>query len=438
MLPPLLFSVRAPTLLASFWRAHLSRQSSYVSPRRGPLSFILFRLDALGDVVMTTPLFRELKRTCPNSHLTVVVQAAFRSLLVTNPHIDQILTVREVKTRWLPRRAKKLLAALILYWTRLRGRHYDVAISPRWDLDEHLATLLCVLTNATVSLGYSEAVSPLKQTLNRGFDDAFSICLRPGPLQHEVLRNLAFITTLGGVVQESSLDIRVTERNREQASRLLGPMPDSTTLIALGIGAHSASRRWPLEFFAQSVARLARHGPVQPVILCSSSERPQALELAGLLSCEPILSCGAPLRDVCALLERCDLLIGNDSGTAHLAAAMDCRTIVISRHPRDGDPNHSNSPRRFAPYCERYRVLQPNSGLDGCASSCRSHEAHCITAVSVEEVVAAARQMLVAERVPPVPISEYAKSKQEAGVLRLRVDAGRTLEFHRPEPVGAP
>ena len=47
------------------------------------------------------------------------------------------------------------------------------------------------------------------------------------------------------------------------------------------------------------------------------------------------------------MLERCDLFIGNDSGTAHLAAAMDCKTIVISRHPRDGDPNHSNSPVRF-------------------------------------------------------------------------------------------
>ena len=42
---------------------------------------------------MTTPLFRELKRAYPKSHCTVVVQNAFRPLLVTNPHIDEVLSV---------------------------------------------------------------------------------------------------------------------------------------------------------------------------------------------------------------------------------------------------------------------------------------------------------------------------------------------------------
>jgi len=94
------------------------------------------------------------------------------------------------------------------------------------------------------------------------------------------------------------------------------------------------------------------------------------------------------------VLERCDLFIGNDSGAAHLAAAMDCRTIVISRHPRNGDPNHGNSPLRFAPYGREVRVLQPPAGLDACTDCCRVPEPHCITAVSVDDVFAAAWGML--------------------------------------------
>jgi heptosyltransferase III len=394
MLPPLFLSVRAPTLLASLWRSLFSEKSRGGLPYCSPLSIIIFRLDAMGDVVMTTPLFRELKRAFPESHCTMVVRRTVRPLLVTNPHIDEILTPPKVRLPLLPRRAKALTAALLLYWSCLRRRRFDVAISPRWDLDEHFATLLCLLTKAARRVGYSEKSSPLKQRLNRGFDVAFNICLPPGPVRHEVVRNLVVLEALGGTVQDSRLEIRLTERDRAFASRLLTKIPASTRVIALGIGAITAGRRWPLQRYADCVSRIAERLRVQPVIVCSANEGEQALHLAKLLPCGPIILSGAPLREVCAVLERCDLFIGNDSGAAHLAAAMDCKTIVISRHPRDGNPNHANSPSRFGPHCSEARVLQPATGLDSCSDCCRMPEPHCITAVSVDDVVAAGRAML--------------------------------------------
>jgi heptosyltransferase-2 len=160
--------------LAILWRSFFGDTSRAELPYRGPHSIIIFRLDALGDVVMTTPLFRELKRAFPKSHCTVVVQSALKPLLITNPHIDEILAPTQVSRRYLPRRVNELLAVWLLYWRCLRGRRFDIAISPRWDLDEHLATLLCLLTSATHRVGYTEMASPLKQQLNRGFDAAFS------------------------------------------------------------------------------------------------------------------------------------------------------------------------------------------------------------------------------------------------------------------------
>ncbi len=397
MLPPLFFSVRLPTLLARAWRSLFGGKSSSQLPHRARLSIIIFRLDAMGDVVMTTPLFRELKRAFPKSHCTVVVQSAFRPLLATNPHIDEILAPPKVTAAYLPRRARTLAAALLLYWRCLRGRRFDIAISPRWDLDEHLATLLCLLTNAARRVGYTEKTSPLKQRLNRGFDAAFDICLSAGPVRHEVVRNLAVLEALGATVQDSSLEVRLTERDRAFASCLLAGIPDSSRLIALGIGANSAGRCWPLPRYAECISRLSRLVSVQPVIVCSAGERQEVLHLAKLLSCEPVILSGAPLRQVCAVLERCDLFIGNDSGAAHLAAAMGCKTIVMSRHPRDGDPNHGNSPLRFAPYGREVRVLQPPTGLDACTACCHVPKPHCITAVSVDDVFAAAWRMLGSE-----------------------------------------
>jgi ADP-heptose:LPS heptosyltransferase len=93
-------------------------------------------------------------------------------------------------------------------------------------------------------------------------------------------------------------------------------------------------------------------------------------------------------------LEQYDLFVGNDSGTAHLAAAMDCPTLVISRHPRAGDPNHANSPARFAPRCSRYRVLQPAHGEGDCTNACRLSKPHCIELVTAETAADSALDLL--------------------------------------------
>ena len=240
MLPPLLLSVRVPTKLAIFWRAHLAPRNAIGPRRRDALSLLVIRLDGLGDVVLTTPLFRELKRAFPGSSCTVVVQDAFRPLLVTNPYIDEIIGLRPVQAAWLPVRVRSLLSVLLLYWSRLRGRRFDIAISPRWDVDDHLATFLCSLADAAERVGYTETASPAKQRHNRGFDAAFNTCLSAGPVRHEVLRNLEIVKALGGKVEDSKLEINLTNRDREFATKVLANVPASSTVVAVGIGGRSA------------------------------------------------------------------------------------------------------------------------------------------------------------------------------------------------------
>jgi heptosyltransferase-2 len=434
-LPPLFFSVRLPTLLAMFWRAHIAGRR--VAPaRKGPLTFIIFRLDSLGDVVMTTPFFRALKTAHPASRCTLVVQEQYKPLLVTNPHIGEILTLPEVRPAWLPQGLKRLLAATVFFWTRLRHRQFDFAISPRWDVDEHLATFLCVLTHALCRIGYSETASPAKRHINRGFDRAYELCLPSGPVRHEILRNLTIAETLGATVTDANPVIRLTDQDRDRAARLLARVGPTAKLVAVGIGAASPSRQWPMERYAQTMRQFAAEHAAQFVIVCSAAELELARGLERLLPQPAIVLSGAPLREVCAVLERCDLFIGNDSGCAHLAAAMGCGVVVISRHPRDGDPNHFNSPLRFTPHGLHVRVLQPVTGLDDCRQGCQSRQPHCITQVSVDEVVAAARSLLHDKPMVIVPFSSRQKPGWPAAD-RLRphsIEAARVLGALRSGP----
>lgn len=386
--------VFVPTRVAIWWAR--SRRGERNPPSAKRNSFILFRLDALGDLVLTTPLFRELKRAYPNAHVAAVVQQSHRSVLESNPYIDELLSVPSVRTPSRLKHARYLVTVLKFYWRELRRRRFDIAICPRWDTDEHLATLLCIVTRAGLRVGYSERASAGKRRFNRGFDRAFDICLDTGPLRHEVERNLSIIEALGGTIDDTSTEITLTEEDREYANRVLRNIPAHCVLVVLGIGAQSMGRRWPLERYSAVIDELSKQYPVHVVITCAPLEHEQASHLARTLPGGSTISDSAAIRETCALLAGCDLFIGNDTGAAHLAAAMKCPTIVISRHPRSGDPEHPNSPARFTPWGVAARVLQPERGLDDCDARCREiSRPHCITQVSVPEVVAAANALLM-------------------------------------------
>ena len=138
----LLAFVTLPTWLAIAWRKFLAKQPARPNRSDSPRSILIIRLDQLGDLVLTTPLFRELKRVYPQARLSVAIPTQFKALFTTNRNVDEILTLDEVRAMWLPSRARWLASALWFYWTQLRHRQFDLAVSPRWDVDESLATML--------------------------------------------------------------------------------------------------------------------------------------------------------------------------------------------------------------------------------------------------------------------------------------------------------
>src|SRR5664279_1427797 len=89
-----------PTWLAIGWRKYLAPRSRPACPIGEPRSIIIFRLDQLGDVVLTTPLFRELKRLHPGARCTVVLRPQYKAILTTNRSVDEILRLREVRAKW--------------------------------------------------------------------------------------------------------------------------------------------------------------------------------------------------------------------------------------------------------------------------------------------------------------------------------------------------
>ena len=385
----LLLCLRVPTLAAS-WLCRTFRRNKRET--QSP-AILVVRLDGLGDSVLTLPLLDQLRQSFPGGRISVLSSPAAAALLQGYPAVDEVIPQRTVRAGFLPLQARTFLTALYTYWTTLRGRHFDIAINPRWDVDVYMATFLCALTRASVTVGFEDATTPFKAWLNRGFEKTWNVRVPPGPLQHEVLHGHALARALGCEVRDSHAPrLPVSSAQEEQARQWIGESA-GRVLIALGLPAADPKRRWNIDGYITTLRLLNERFSVHPIVLADEATAEAAERIAEAIP-HSAVAMRLPLLQTAAVLKECVLFIGSDSGLGHIAAAVGCPTITLSPHPTAGDPAHPNSPLRFRPYGEKAEVLQPSTARPGCESSCVAEGAHCIDAITPEQVVAATLEIL--------------------------------------------
>jgi heptosyltransferase-3 len=167
--------------------------------------------------------------------------------------------------------------------------------------------------------------------------------------------------------------------------------------IAIGIGANHKSRCWPVENF-RSLARslLARWPDAGLFLIGGKNDHAAASLICSGLDGSIIDTTGKlSLSETAALLEKCDVFAGNDSGPMHLAGAAGCAVVEISKHPTDGKAEHESSPVRFGPVARWSCVLQPKALAAECQEGCDKSDAHCITSITMEQVMNAISQAFI-------------------------------------------
>jgi ADP-heptose:LPS heptosyltransferase len=397
-------SVRAltsPSATAAFdYLIRRVRRSARNSPKSGKdvRDILVVRPDGIGDVILTGPLLRELRRAFPEARITVIVAPRALDVVQACPHVDEVVTVHipppvsVVETWWRP--LERRLAAISVARRHLRGAEYDVALVPRWGVDLHEASVLAYLSGAPIRVGYSEHVSPERRDRNSGFDRYFTHVVDDRSIKHEVQRNLALLSELGISASDSRLEAWLTAKDCDFANEVL-PSRGSKPLVALGLGAGHRKRLWPIARFVEVGQWLMNRG-ARLVIVGGPGDEVLASEFRERTATSVIdlVGKGATLRQSVAALRKCSLFCGNDGGPMHLAAAAGIPVVEISCHARDGDELHPNSPTRFGPWGVPHRILRPERLADGCVGGCRVHVPHCILGVNVESVIAAVDSLM--------------------------------------------
>ncbi len=290
------------------------RQGDTIDPAQ-IRNILLVRLDHIGDLLMTTPAIRALRKVYPTAGIHLLTKSSNREAVELNPYLDQIITF---DSPWTIARGKKAgLGEILKTALRLRKAAYDCAIGFRPDLRE---ALLIAATGADFRIGYGER--------GGGFCFTHPVLFDPG--RHEILQALDLLSPLGVDPDGVEMDFFLSPGNRESARCFLAGIDHKPGQKLVGIhpGAASPFKRWEAASFSRLGDLLIREGC--RIILFGGPEDRSLLEtIAEEMWTEPAAVYPAGVRDLAALIGNLDCLVGNDSAAGHIAQAVGTRAIVL-------------------------------------------------------------------------------------------------------------
>ncbi|MEZ5979892.1 MAG: glycosyltransferase family 9 protein [Planctomycetota bacterium] len=202
------------------------------------------------------------------------------------------------------------------------------------------------------------------------------------------------------VAAEDLAPFRVTDAARARVEALLGEQelggPGPLVVLNPNAGTLSLERRWPPQHFADLATRFARDMGARIALVGSRGEREWTGEVLARVGpeCSRVANLAGRLDvdELCALLERADLFVGNDSGPMHLAAALGAPTVGLFG---------PETPVMYAPLGRRTRALYKPPACSPCInvhdnklSACWRGRPECLLNLGVDLVEAAARQMV--------------------------------------------
>ena len=300
-------------------------------PSRDISRILITRLRFLGDVVLTTPLIREVHRAFAHAG----------------------------------------------FIKRLREGNFDLVIDL---LGNPRSGLLSLLTGAKYRLGPARRGRAAYYT---------HLVAEPNRSHTQIETHLEFLKFLGMDPYKADQKTEIFVSNQEKTwafSYLAENRFASHPLILLHPGASWPAKRWLPERFAQVATRLQRNLKASTVLLCGPNEQGMTSEVLKAMKDKSHVAEGLTIRQLAALLSVCDLFITNDAGPMHIACALGRPTLALFG---PGDP------QTWFPYPlndKQVAIHQPPSCWPCHLDVCEPID--CMKAITADEVTEKAKELL--------------------------------------------
>jgi lipopolysaccharide heptosyltransferase II len=377
-----------------------SPASSSPCPRR-----ILVRsVNWLGDAVMTTPALQRLREALPDAHLVLLTHEKLASLWERHPSLNAIITFSPGESPW-------------SVASRLRAEPFQTAVvlpnSPRSALEVWLARIPQRIgyTRPCWSWLLTRAISPrpgmgrmsrrsaseVRRLIRLPAGAASPASQRPPDRSaHQIYDYLHLVAALGASPEPLPPRLEITAAEIQQAEQDL--LPDlrrkalnatpgkPVVLLGLNPGAeYGPAKRWPAESFAAVAREISRqHRNCAWLAFGGAGDRQLCSDIARLAGGSVInLAAKTSLRQLMALLKLCRVLLTNDSGPMHVAAALGTPVVV---------PFGSTAPVLTGPGLPgdtRHQLLQAAAPCSPCFRRVCPIDFRCMTGLSPARVIQA-------------------------------------------------
>ncbi|BBO79303.1 putative lipopolysaccharide heptosyltransferase III [Desulfosarcina widdelii] len=351
--------------------------------RRNPIqvkhgAILAIQLGDIGDVVLTLPALRALKKRFPRNRVVVCVRKKASELMALCPDVDAVITVDKTK--------RSLLSAIryqLAFLSSLKSHRYDLSIDFRTGTRGAIASLMA---NARYRLGFFEAEG--KMWRNRIFTHLVHRDYQLGT--HVADYYFELVKWLGIKPDKPDPVLPVPDPLKKRVTQLLnaeGIHPDNPFIVLQPFSLWQYKELHP-EKYVDMVNRIAGRSNIPILLSGAPNERHRAQEIADRCTGQIINMAGlTTIGELAGLLSLASLFIGVDSAGVHIAAATGTPTVSIFG---------PSAPSSWAPRGNRHLVIQPELACVPCRrKGCDdSGVSRCLEALSVDEIMDAAEPIL--------------------------------------------
>jgi heptosyltransferase-2 len=326
----------------------------------------------MGDVLLTTPVLRMIKKRFPQAQLDFLVKESYIALLENNPHIDSLFSLK----------SKACIGEMGQIIANLRGQRYDLIVDLQSNIRSILISLFC-----RAQYKVRVRLNRFRRLLLVRFKWETVRTVKPIPLRY-----LDTVRLFGVIDDGKGLELFVNNQSRESIHyRLkLTHLKSLKPIVALAPGAGRATKRWIESGFAQVGQHFLDRG-FEIVIVGGREDADVSRRIANLINPFPMnLSGDLSLTETAAVLDKSILLITNDTGLMHMAAALNKSLVALFGPTTDQ--------LGFFPFRAHSIVLERQLDCRPCSyhGSVRCPKGHfkCMIDISHHEVISAAHQLL--------------------------------------------
>lgn len=310
---------------------------------------LVITLSNAGDIILTTPVIRALRREFPEGRIDVLVGPMGEEIFNKDPLVSKLI-IYDKHMSIIEKRRLQL---------KLKNLRYDLVV----DIRNTVFPLL---------------IGPKFRTA--------TIQRFPSTLVHRMKRHLYRLKSLGIGTLDEKPYIHIPEEDDKYVSVLLKDERIIRPIVVINPGAKSHLKRWTPEAFAALADRLIDECGVEAIFVGLDQDSAVVDDITSRMkSGARNFVNKVNIRQLAALIKRSALLITNDSAPLHIGCAVGAKVLAIFG-PTD--------PRKYGPTGKHDRFIRAELPCAPCESATCKYNYECMKSVSAETVFDAAREMM--------------------------------------------